>query len=128
MTKTIEIIEKLERRRRWPDEEKRRMVLETLAPGGSVSEVAKRHKIAPSQLFCWRRQALRGALDPTPSFLPVQMLPAVANTTPVVTAALSQTERETQVEIVLGNGRVLRVAEEIATENLARLIAALDPG
>lgn len=127
MTKTIEVIEKLERRRRWPDEEKRRIVLETLSPGGSVSEVARRHSISPNQLFGWRRQALRGALDPAPTFVPVQMLPAVPDVTPVVTATSNRSEREARAEIVLGNGRILRVAEDIAAANLARLVQALDP-
>jgi transposase len=43
------------RRRAWSDEEKRRIVAETLEPGASVSIVARRHDINANQLFTWRR-------------------------------------------------------------------------
>ena len=46
-----------ERRRRWSDEEKARIVEETLVPGAVVCEVARRHGVAQSLLFAWRRQA-----------------------------------------------------------------------
>ncbi|MDK9723223.1 MAG: hypothetical protein OEL53_18845 [Rhodospirillales bacterium] len=55
------------------------------------------------------------------------MLPAVPDATPVVTATSNRSEREARAEIVLGNGRILRVAEDIAAANLARLAQALDP-
>jgi len=51
-----------ERRRRWSKEAKAAIVAETYAPGVSVSEVARRHGVAPSQVFAWRRLAEGGAL------------------------------------------------------------------
>jgi transposase len=39
-----------------------RIVEETLEPGATVSEVARRHEVAPNQLFTWRRLAAQGAL------------------------------------------------------------------
>ncbi len=39
-----------------------RIIEETFEPGASVSEVARRHEVAPSQLFTWRRLAAQGAL------------------------------------------------------------------
>ena len=51
-----------ERRRRWSREAKAAMVAETYEPGSSVSLVARRHGVAPSQLFGWRRLAEGGAL------------------------------------------------------------------
>jgi transposase len=51
-----------ERRRRWTSAEKARIVEESLAPGASVAEVARRHDIHPNLLHLWRRQArLAGA-------------------------------------------------------------------
>ena len=47
----------IERRRRWSRDEKARIVEETLAPGAVVSEVARRHGVAQSLLFTWRRLA-----------------------------------------------------------------------
>lgn len=45
-------------RRRWSDEFKARAVAEALEPGSSVSAIARRLDIHPSQLFGWRRAAL----------------------------------------------------------------------
>ena len=48
-------------RRSWADEEKRRIVEETLLPGASVAAVAQRHDINANLLFSWRRQAHGGS-------------------------------------------------------------------
>ncbi len=48
-------------RRSWADEEKRRIVGETLLPGASVAAVAQRHDINANLLFSWRRQAHVGS-------------------------------------------------------------------
>src|SRR4051794_29982661 len=50
------------RRRRWPEAMKRRIVAETLAPGASVSMVARRHDVNVNQLFAWCRR-YRGSVD-----------------------------------------------------------------
>ena len=42
-------------RRCWTASEKVRMVEETFAPRMMVSLVARRHGVAPNQLFTWRR-------------------------------------------------------------------------
>jgi transposase len=68
MTKTpdgIEVIERpqLGRRRRFTAEEKRQLVAEALAPGSSISLVARRHEIASSLLFRWRRLMEQGGLE-----------------------------------------------------------------
>lgn len=56
--------------RRWSSDDKARIVEETLAPGASVSDVARRHDTRPKQLFGWRR-GMR-ILDPEPrmTFVP----------------------------------------------------------
>src|SRR6266487_3815529 len=38
------------------------MVEETLEPGATVSLIARRHGVAPNQLFTWRRLVAQGAL------------------------------------------------------------------
>src|SRR5271157_2587596 len=50
----------VERRRRWSKGEKSRIVEETLMPGAVVSEVARRHGVAQSLLFTWRRAGAHG--------------------------------------------------------------------
>ena len=56
----VEVITSVQRRRRWSTAEKVRLVEETLQPGMSVSFVARRAGIAPSQLFAWKRRMLEG--------------------------------------------------------------------
>jgi transposase len=58
----VEIITSVQRRRRWTAAQKMQMVEETLEPGATVSEVARRREVAPNQLFTWRRLAAQGAL------------------------------------------------------------------
>ena len=63
------------RRRRWSVEAKGQVVAESYAPGAVVSEVARRHEIAPQHLFAWRKAARSGRLvlpvAATPMFVPV---------------------------------------------------------
>ena len=59
----IEVITSVQRRRRWSAEEKARIVQETYVPGMSVSLVARQHRIAPNQVFTWRRLYAEGALS-----------------------------------------------------------------
>jgi transposase len=60
-TDRVEIITSVQRRRRWTAAEKVR-VEETFEPGMTVSLVARRHGVAPNQLFTWRRLVVEGAL------------------------------------------------------------------
>ncbi|MCX8012169.1 MAG: IS3 family transposase [Desulfobacterota bacterium] len=59
----IEVITSVQRRRRWSAEEKRAMVEEAEKPGSSVSQVARKYGVNPSQLFNWRRLMREGALS-----------------------------------------------------------------
>jgi transposase len=56
----VEVITSVQRRRRWTTAEKVRLVEEAMQPGMSVSFVARRAGIAPSQLFNWKRRMLEG--------------------------------------------------------------------
>jgi transposase len=60
-----------ERRRRRTPSEKLAIIAETHEPCVTVSLVARRHGIAPNQLFLWRRLASQGALAATQSEEPV---------------------------------------------------------
>ena len=53
----IELITGTGCRRRWSTDDKARIVMESLEPGVSVSDVARRHGLSPQQLFTWRRKA-----------------------------------------------------------------------
>jgi len=50
-----EVICSTQKRRRWTPYEKQQIVQETYHPGVTISFIARKHGIPPSQLFYWRR-------------------------------------------------------------------------
>jgi transposase len=57
-----EVIHSTQKRRRWTLYEKQQIVEETYHPGVTISFVARKHGIPPSQLFSWRKIWESGAL------------------------------------------------------------------
>lgn len=112
-------------RRHWSAEQKRAIVNEIAAAGGSVSEVARRHGVHASQLFRWRRNlpVERGddAVAPTtmPKFLPVRLPPPRAESS-------APPARSGSIEIALAGGRTVRVGPDVDTGALVRIIEALE--
>jgi transposase len=139
-----EIISRIERRRRWAAEDKLRIMSEALEPGAVVAAVADRNGVCRSQLYTWLRLARDDRLpgismtpQPATTFVPVRIGPLTtsvsadgrppspppdARTTPV------SRRRTNVVEVVLGNGRTLKVDDSIDPVALARLVEALDGG
>lgn len=58
---SIHVITSVERRRIWSPREKESIVRETYEEGVSVSQIARKYGINPSQLFYWRRLMESGA-------------------------------------------------------------------
>jgi transposase len=56
LVQRVEIIKGQERRRRWSEDEKRRLVAAAFAPGAVVSHVARHHGVDASCLFAWRKR------------------------------------------------------------------------
>lgn len=73
------VLVRVERRRRWSDDEKLAIVKETTEPGAIMAVVARRHGIGTGQLYTWRRQLLRGAMA---GFVPVELVPDTPAVTP----------------------------------------------
>jgi transposase len=131
-----EVISVVQRRRRWTTAQKLALVEEAMRPGSSVAGVADRHGIGRSLLFEWRRQACEGTMpglvgtepEIPPTLVPVRVVEAPPHRPQA--PASSRPDRParsgTTIELVLRNGRVLRVSEAIAPELLGRLAAALD--
>jgi transposase len=61
MTKALEVITSMQRRRRWPRAVKERIVAEALAPGAVACEIARSAGIHVSQLFRWRQEVCERA-------------------------------------------------------------------
>jgi len=108
---TVTVLSGPERRRRWSASQKARIVAESLAPGVSVAEVARRHDVHANLLHHWRRQARQGAAAGRPvSFLPVA-------------SPGSSARRAGTIELELG-GVVVRVDAAVDEAALGRVLRA----
>jgi transposase len=108
-------------RRRWSEDERARIVEESLKPGARVSEVARRHGVSRGMVFEWRRQAKAGeprqeAGRSRLAFVPVTIAPEkaggqIANDAPAI-------------EIELGDIRI-RVKGRVDGAALRTVLSAL---
>ena len=120
-----EILVGVERRRRWSDEQKLALILEVGVRGATVTQVAQRHEITRQQIYAWRHELKRKGLwrlEEGPVFLPVELPLAGApeRVVPVEEPAPGP------VEIVLRNGRQLRVSGGLSDAALSRLIRLVE--
>ena len=59
---------------------KRAIVEETLQPGASVAQIARKHGVNANQVFLWRKTYREGLLpDAKPALLPVTLTPLMAS-------------------------------------------------
>jgi transposase len=144
-----EIIEVVERRRRWPVEVRLRILDEAMRPGASVAAVADRHGVARGLVYQWLRQVREGRMpglslnkpEAVTTFAPVSVVPDGSESPwakpiptplpppaqPSIAAAPAPKRRNGSVEIRLANGRVLKVSESYRMQQSlldARLRAA----
>ena len=106
-------------KRRWSDAFKRRVVAETLIPGVTVSEVARRHDLRPNHLSSWRRLAKDGKL-PVPELAGAEFAPVVID--PPFPAPPDATKL--QIEIVSGD-IVIRLSATTPAVRVAEIVRAL---
>ena len=81
----IEVLTGPGRRRKWSDDEKARIVAETLQPGAVVTAVARRWQVCPQQVFGWRREmrlGTSGGSVAAQDFVPIVAVPADGVTRP----------------------------------------------
>ena len=57
-----------ERRRRWPPEDKMRILAEAFSPGACVGAVARRHDVSRGLIYTWRRKLRRELPQSAPAF------------------------------------------------------------
>ena len=111
-------------KRRWPDHVKARIVAETLLPGATVNDVARKYDVAPNHLSTWRRMAKDGGLvlpapDGEAEFAPLVVFdgagPPTAERAEPVTAA---------IEIMAGSVAV-RLDAATPAARIAEIVRAL---
>lgn len=130
---TVTVLSGPERRRRWTTAEKLRIVEECLTAEMPVVEVARRHGVHPNQLHGWRRLARLGRLGTDVAvvaqecgFVPIAVALAESKVCDQPTTAVDETPPI--IELVLCNGRVLRLPEGVTPARAAALAAALEGG
>jgi transposase len=122
----VEVLGGVERRRRWSRDDKMRIIEETLAPGAVVTEIARRHGIAPSLVFTWRRRArLATVASAGPRLVPVQVAAAESVQSIQAPAAIPARKRRGVIEIELGDGKRVSVDENVDADALGRVLDVL---
>ena len=113
----IEVLDGPQRRRHWTASEKLSIVQETFEPDATVSLVARRHGVAPNQLFRWRKLAAQGALT------------ATSAQEEVVAASESRALQGRELQRLLGKktleAEILKEALEVATGPKKQLLRSL---
>lgn len=129
---TISALDRLEvvergRRRRWSEEEKARIVLESLSGPRLVSATARRYGLSRSQLLTWRRAFGAARVNSEASFVRAvvaedrRAVPAV----PSSRSAIGHAGKR-RIEIELVNGRRVIADAEVDVEALGRIVEALE--
>ena len=121
MTKAVEVITSVQRRRRWSRAEKERIVVAALEPGAVACEVARAAGIHTSQLFRWRQELCLPASSP--AFTPVAVLREPG-------AALPRPLGETGgvIEIEFPTGGRMRITGAVEASTVSALMKALVKG
>jgi transposase len=121
------------RRRRWSEEEKLRIVEESLSAPRLVSTTARRHGISNAILFAWRKAYREGRLGVAPGFVAAVVVPEeVASDLPKEErrAPLPDTDRDREhcgrMVIVLSGTRRLIVGSDVDAAALRRVLAVLE--
>lgn len=119
---------KRRRHKRWPEALKREIVAATLAPGSSVSVVARQYDVNANQVFMWRRRYRDAMEQPaaapgsaTPALVPVTITPAPEKE--AGTPAATSTSDTIEIE-VCGDCRV-RVGSGFDARTLKRALDLL---
>jgi len=124
-----EVITSVERRRRWSQDEKERLVAASLEPGASVSEVARVAGLHVSQLFRWRKELCKHGEASIAPFVPVAIGPSVppreVAEAPGTTTAARRRRSQGIIEIDLGSGHRVRVDGDVDGDALRRVLDAL---
>jgi transposase len=130
----VEIVARVERRRRWTIEEKAALLAEVEAEGGKVKLVARRHRVSESLLYNWRsawKAAAAAAVGPSGSveFVPLGVFGnAAPPMLPPPGPPRSRPPGESRaggIEIALPNGSRVSVDAFVNEKALSRVLRAM---
>jgi transposase len=132
----IDVIPRGERRRSWTPEQKREIVMESLGPELTPTEVARKYAIGTGLLYGWRQQILSGPMSslgrPTPRFAQVEMTPSqpeAPEAKPEPPMTLPEPETPVRpaglIEIMLSGGVTVRVDAGVNKYALRRVLDAM---
>jgi transposase len=107
------------RRRRWPDEQKRRIVEESLSAPRQASATARRHGISNQLLFAWRKAYREGRLGGMAGFVPAMITPPGRKRRP-------EEEASSRFEVVTANGYRIIVEGPVNVEVLLQVVRGLE--
>ena len=116
------------RRRRWSEDEKARIVLESLAGTRLVSATARRHGISRGLLLTWRRafRVERVEAAASSSLVPVVVTAEAPRMAASDSAAKPSRERDGRIEIVVSRDRRVIVDADVDPEALSRILDVLE--
>jgi transposase len=117
----LEVVE-TGRRRRWSEDEKLKIVLESLRAPRQVAATARRYGISRSLLLSWRRSFRPERQEPGGQQIGFVPAMVVAETTPTVSAAPARS----RMVIVIANGRRVIVDAGVDAVALARVLEVLE--
>jgi transposase len=131
MTKAVEVITSVQRRRRWTRAEKERIVAAAMAPGAVASEVARGAGIYASQLFRWRQELCERA--PAPVAFNSVAVTSEARTVSQPGAGspalpLAPSEPTGVIEIEFAGGGRMRITGSVPAGTVTALMRALAKG
>ena len=93
------------RHRSWPEALKREIVAASLAPGSSVSVVARRYDVNANQVFAWRKRYRGGSSEAAAlQLMPVTVTPDRTREPAPVAGELIEIELVGGCRIRVGNG------------------------
>jgi transposase len=108
------------RHRSWPDDLKREIVAASLAPGSSVSLVARRYDVNANQVFAWRKRYRAGSTEPTA----LQLMPVTV--TPDRPTATAPARANELIEIELAGGYRVRIGNGVKASALRLVLDVLE--
>ena len=119
------------KRRSWSDDEKREICQQTMVPGVSIAQVARRYATNANQIHNWlkdERFAPEAATEPESSFVELDMTAHVerASAYPAPAApTLGGPVTATRVDLTLSDGRRILIEGPMALSAIVGLVEGL---